>query len=156
MHSRIFNPSTKSLTFPQNIMRYSIFIASLVALIVALSGCSKTDKDAAPSGSTISITSMSPAIGQQLRVGSTVKMKVNVAYWLSVDTGSVGLVVQTADTKSIAQDERMIKKGGGELVFESEFIVPDTPNIRIFVPLNGDNQTATSTLDTRSYAVTKP
>jgi len=99
---------------------------------------------------------MSPAIGQQLRVGSTVKLKVNAAYWLSVETGSVGLVVQTADTKSIVQDERIIKKGGGEIVFESEFVVPDTPNIRIFVPLNGDNQTTTSTLDTRSYVVVKP
>ena len=130
--------------------------ASIVVFIVGVAGCSKADKDAAPSGSTISITSMSPAIGQQLRVGSTVKMKVNVAYSLSVDTGSVGLVVQTADTKSITQDERMIKKGGGELVFESEFVVPDTSSVRIFVPLNGDTQTTTSTLDTRSYVVIKP
>jgi hypothetical protein len=137
-------------------MRSLTLLASIVVFIASVTGCSKADKDAAPSGSTISITSMSPAIGQQLRVGTTVKLKVNAAYWLSVETGSVGLVVQTADTKSIVQDERIIKKGGGEIVFESEFVVPDTPNIRIFVPLNGDSQTTTSTLDTRSYVVVKP
>jgi hypothetical protein len=82
-------------------------------------------------------------------------MQLTVAYWLAADSGSVSLVVQSADTSSIAQDERVIKKGGGELVFENEFVVPDTKALRVFVPLSGGDQTATSTLDTRAYSAGK-
>jgi len=82
-------------------------------------------------------------------------MRVTVAYWLAADSGSVSLVVQGADTSSVAQDERVIKRGGGELVFEKEFVVPDTKTLRVFVPLSGGDQTATSTLDTRAYSVSK-
>lgn len=82
-------------------------------------------------------------------------MRVGVAYWLAAETGSIGLVVQTADTKGVAQDERIVKRGGGEIVFENEFVVPDTNTLRVFVPLSGGEQTATSTLDTRAYPVGK-
>lgn len=137
-------------------MRFATFFALVTACVVGLTGCSKSaDTDAAPSGSTISITSISPPAGQLLQVGSTVKMRVGVAYWLAAETGSVSLVVQTADTKSVAQDERIVKRGGGELVFENEFVVPDTNTLRVFVPLSGGEQTATSTLDTRAYPVGK-
>ena len=127
----------------------------MVACLSGLSGCSKSADTAAPAGSTISITSISPPTGQQLAVGSKVKMRVTVAYWLAADSGSVSLVVQSADTSSVAQDERVVKKGGGELVFENEFVVPDTKALRVFVPLSGGDQTATSTLDTRAYLVGK-
>lgn len=136
-------------------MRGTTLIAFLAACLTALSGCSKSADTAAPAGSTISITSISPSTGQQLAVGSKVKMRVTVAYWLAADSGSVSLVVQGADTSSVAQDERVIKRGGGELVFENEFVVPDTKTLRVFVPLSGGDQTATSTLDTRAYSVSK-
>lgn len=136
-------------------MRGTTLIAFLAAGFTCLSGCSKPADTAAPAGSTISITSISPPTGQQLLVGDKVKMRVAVAYWLAAETGSVGLVVQTANTTSVAQDERAIRKGAGELVFENEFVVPDTKMLRVFVPLSGGEQTATSTLDTRAYSVGK-
>lgn len=136
-------------------MRGTTLLAFLTACLFGLSGCSKSVDTAAPAGSTISITSISPPAEQLLVVGSKVKLRITVAYWLAADSGSVSLVVQSADTSSVAQDERVVKKGGGELIFENEFVVPDTKTLRVFVPLSGGDQTATSTLDTRAYTVGK-
>jgi hypothetical protein len=127
----------------------------LISIIGLLAGCERNDHadTAAPSGSTVSIVSVSPAIGTPLRTGERVKLAVGVSYHLSADSGTLALIVQAADNSAISQNFEVINRGSGQVTLEAEFQVPNTKAIQIFTPLSGQGQSATSTVDSRAFKV---
>ena len=122
----------------------------VVAVLLALTGCPKempagnttttaTKADpastAASSASSISIASINPDTGQPLRVGATVKVKVEGDYVLPSQGGMVGMVIQGADTKPIESSLKPVPGGSGKFVREAEFVVPNAKQVTVHVPL---------------------
>ncbi|MDB5874767.1 MAG: hypothetical protein JWQ07_4209 [Ramlibacter sp.] len=136
--------------------RYILALATAMFMVAALSACnskSAADSLAAPSGSTVNITEITPNPAGPMTVGSEVKLRATVAYALTSDSGTLGLVVQDAKNKPLAQIVNVVLKGGGTESLEVSFTVPDTTAIHVFTPLSGQGQGATSTVATRSYRV---
>lgn len=106
-----------------------------------------------PFGTVAQITSMSPDVTRELRVGERVQLKVDVRYVLTADTGTIRLIVLAADNATVAQQEVRLARGGGTATLEAEFTVPRTTQIRVYTPLVYQDQDATSTTDGRSFAV---
>lgn len=132
----------------------SFFIAATV--LAFLTGCQRSDLNLgapAHSGSSVQITSISPDIGQTLYVGDKVKLKVDVNYALTEDSGTLTLVVQSADNTFISQNLEVVSKGTGKVALEAEFTVPSTKAIQVFTPISGQGQNATSTVDSRAFKV---
>jgi hypothetical protein len=128
----------------------------LVTISAQLFGCQRSEQQGgtpALSGSTVQIISISPGIGEALRAGEKVKLKVDINYALSEESGTLALVVQAADNSAIAQNFEVVTKGSGKVALEAEFIVPNTKAIQIFTPLSGQGQNSTSTVDTRAFKV---
>jgi len=131
---------------------------SLAILLVPalLAGCGRGDparETAAPSGSSVKIIAISPAPGELLRTGSTVRLKVDVSYTLSVESGQVDLVVQDAGGARLAGNLKVIRKGSGQVSLDAEFVVPKTGAIQVFTPLTAQGQGTTSTVDSRVFEV---
>jgi hypothetical protein len=137
-------------------MRYVAAIVIVLTLGQVLAACSgKRDMDsmAAPSGSTVSITDITPSVASPLMVGQDVNLQVNVAYSLTSDSGTLALVVQDSKNTSLGQIENVVLKGSGTEKLAVSFKVPDTNAIHVFTPLSGQGQSATSTVATRSFRV---
>ncbi|OGB02128.1 MAG: hypothetical protein A3E79_12315 [Burkholderiales bacterium RIFCSPHIGHO2_12_FULL_61_11] len=135
------------------------FIPSLfasIAVFCLLPGCQltkqHTDRPAA-FGSLAQITSISPDTTQVLRSGEQVKLKVDVSYVLTSESGTIKLVVLAADNSDLAQDFKVITKGSGKSILEAEFTVPSTTEIRVFAPLVVQGQNSTSVADGRAFKV---
>ena len=127
-----------------------------LAVSLPLFGCQRDDQSfgtPAPTGSSVQIVSTSPSTGQPLRAGENVKLKVNVNYTLTVESGTLALVVQSADNSAVAENFEVVKKGNGKITLEAEFTVPRTKAIQIFIPLSAQGQNSTSTVDTRAFEV---
>jgi hypothetical protein len=134
-------------------MRTLIYVTVLASGILA-SGCSpQPGTNEAPSGSTVSITQISPSTGTLLTVGEEVKLEVSASYALTAESGTLGVIVQDAKNTPLAQTVNVVLKGGGTEKFHLSFTVPDTSAILVFTPLSAQGQTATSTVATRSYRV---
>lgn len=127
----------------------------LLVLLYAVAGCERISfgDNAAPSGSMVKILSTSPETSTPLYVGDRVKLWVDVAYTLTTDSGTVDLVVQAADNSGLAHDMEVIRKGSGQTHFETEFVVPNTKAIQLFVPLSAKSQSTTSTVDMWAFKV---
>lgn len=130
-----------------------VVVAALAGALVACGARDDRQSTAAPPGSTVSITDVTPSLGVPLVVGDEVKLRVSVAYALPVDSGTLALVVQDARSAPLAEVANVVLKGGGTEKFEASFKVPDTSAIHIFAALSGQGQSATSTVATRSYKV---
>lgn len=135
------------------------FLPSLFASIAVpclLLGCQlpeqRTDMPA-PFGSLAQITSISPDTTQVLRAGEQVKLKVDVGYVLTSESGTITLVVLAADNSGIAQDFKVITKGSGKSTLEAEFTAPSTTVIRVFTPLIVQGQNSTAAADGRAFKV---
>ena len=76
-----------------------------------------------------------------------------MAYALTADSGTLGLVVQDANNTPIAQSLDVILKGTASQVLEADFTVPDTKAVHVFIPLSAQGQSATSTVTSRSFKV---
>jgi len=134
------------------------FLPSLFASIAVsclLLGCQPTEKrtDVPPLGSLVQITSISPDASQVLRSGEQVKLKVDVSYALTAESGTIKLVVLAADNSDLAQGSKVITKGSGKSTLEAEFTVPSTTAIRVFTPLIVPGQDSTSVTDGRAFTV---
>ena len=119
-------------------------------------GCQRSDPQLgapAPAGSSVQIASVSPSVGEPLRVGEKVKLKVDVNYTLTTESGTLALVVQAADNSAISQNFEVVTKGKGNVTLEAEFIVPSTKAIQIFTPLSAQGQSSTSTVESRAFKV---
>jgi hypothetical protein len=142
-------------------MRFSRILAVPVMVClagaIAAGGCSRSEapqaQAAAPIGSTISITEIAPSTSEVLNVGQSVHLKVHVAYALTADSGTLGLVVQDANNAPIAQSLDVVLKGSASQVLEADFVVPDTKAVHVFVPLSAQGQVATSTVTSRAFKV---
>jgi hypothetical protein len=82
-----------------------------------------------------------------------VRLKVDVSYTLSVESGQVDLVVQDAGGARLAGNLKVIRKGSGEASLDAEFVVPKTVAIQVFTPLLAQGQNASSTVDSRVFEV---
>jgi hypothetical protein len=138
--------------------RLFAFAPAIACLAGALAagGCGRSEVpqvQAAPVGSTIGITEIAPSTGEPLKVGQSVHLKVHVAYALTADSGTLGLVVQDADNTPIAQSFDVVFKGSANQVLEANFTVPNTKAIQVFVPLSAQGQAATSTVAGRAFKV---
>jgi hypothetical protein len=134
-------------------VRTLIHATVLAGGILAL-GCSpQPGTHQAPSGSTVSITQISPGSGSPLTVGEEVKLEVSAAYALSAEAGTLGVIVQDAKGTPLAQTVNVVLKGGGTEKLQVSFTVPDTSAIHVFAPLSAEGQTATSTVASRSFRV---
>lgn len=131
---------------------YLFLIAAL-----ALAGCDRpAAKKAAPPPSYVRIAKLSPEVTTALTVGQKVRLEVEVEYALTTaDTGTVALVVQSADNKSLASNMEVVSKGLGKAAFKAEFIVPETSAVQVFTPLQAQGQTSTATVAVRTYKVQK-
>ena len=106
-----------------------------------------------PFGSLAQITAISPDTTQALRAGEQVKLKVDVSYVLTSESGTIKLVVLAADNSDLAQEVKVITKGSGKSTLETQFTVPRTTAVRVFTPLVVQGQNATSGADGRAYTV---
>lgn len=123
---------------------------------VSLSACdsrSPGSASSAPSGSTVSIVEMTPSTGSLLSAGAAVSLKVKVAYTLTSDSGTLGLVVQDSNNVPLAQTMSVVLKGSATEEMNVSFTVPDTKAVQVFTPLSAQGQTATSTVSSRAYKV---
>lgn len=139
-------------------MMLTKFLPSLFASIAVsglLLGCQLTKQhaDMPPFGSLAQITSISPDTTQILRSGAQVKLKVDVSYVLTAESGTIKLVVLAADNSDVAQNFEVITKGSGKSTLEAEFTVPSTTVIRVFTPLIVQGQNSTSAADGRAFKV---
>lgn len=134
------------------------FLPSLFASIAVaclLPGCQPAEQytDMPPFGSLAQITSISPDTTQALRPGEQVKLKVDVSYVLTAESGTIKLVVLAADNSDVAQDFKVITKGSGKSTLEAAFTVPGTTAIRVFAPISVPGQNSTSVTDGRAFTV---
>ena len=101
----------------------------------------------------VTIATIDPHPTSQLRVGDNVKIRAEIAYNLNVETGTVSLVVQGADNSSIAQKVQAIAFGSGKTLLETEFTVPNTGTVQVFVPLHIPGGGSSVVVDYRAYRV---
>jgi hypothetical protein len=103
-----------------------------------------------PEGYSVQLVSAVPAPGTQIFRGQALQFKVTIAYRLSIaDTGSIVLVVQDENNKSLTGDQpqqsQIVEQGQGTVTLTQSFIVPAGGNeVRLFVPLvpNGVEHTS--------------
>lgn len=140
---------------------YARFPASLFVMLAAsciLSACQfrgdgqRTDAPA-PFGSMAQITSIAPDTTQVLRAGQPVKLKVDVGYVLTTDSGTVTLIVLAADHSAVAHAFERVTKRSGTATLEAAFTVPDTSVIRVFAPLILGDQRSNAVVDGREFRV---
>jgi len=137
-------------------MRLLLALIVVVCVGQVLVACGRaTDRDsiAAPSGSTVSITDVTPSVSAPLTVGQQVNLQVSLAYALTADSGTLGLIVQDGTNKPLAQSVGVVLKGGGTEKLAVSFTVPDTKAIHVYAPLSAQGQAATSTVASRSFRV---
>ena len=136
-------------------MRVPLLIALLVVLVAPVVGFQRNDNASipAPSGSSVKIISIMPDISVPLHPGERIKLKVDIGYTLTVDSGTIALVVQDAGNSGVAQTMDVLSKGNGKKTLEVEFTVPNTKAIQVFAPLSAQGQASTSTVEYRAYKV---
>lgn len=130
----------------------------VLSLTLLVAGCD-TDRratQAAPAGSTVSIVEIQPSTGVPLIKGQIVELKVKVAYTLTSESGTLGLVVQDASNASLAQTLNVVLKGSNTETFAVNFTVPETKAVHVFTPLSSQGQAATSTVSSRAFKVESP
>jgi hypothetical protein len=141
-----------------------VYVLSLVVVALFVAAC---HPDAPRSGATsnapplnvapgtfVTISEINPDPRIPLRVGERVKLHVVAGYMLEAETGTIALVVQAADTTSVAQNMEVISRGNGKSVLDAEFTVPDTRAVQVFVPIHAQGQRGgTSIVDSRAYRV---
>jgi uncharacterized membrane protein len=130
-----------------------IIAMALSHVLTACSGKREREGMAAPSGSTVSITDVSPSVASPLTVGQEINVQVSVAYALTSESGTLGLVVQDGKNTPLGQVVNVVLKGSGTEKLAVSFKVPDTNAIHVFTALSGQGQAATSTVATRSFRV---
>jgi len=104
-------------------------------------------------GTVAQITGISPDTTQVLRAGERIRLKVDVAYALTAETGSIELIVLADDNSSVAKDVKAVTKGRGTATLQAEFLVPGTTAIRVFVPLVVQGPNAAFMVDGRAFQV---
>jgi hypothetical protein len=127
-----------------------------VAALLVVSGCDRQAPQLgtrAPAGSSVKIVSITPSVGEVLKVGDKVALKVDVEYTMTAESGTLGLVVQAADNATITQNVEVVLKGSNKISLVADFNVPPTKAIQIFTPLSAQGQASTSTVDICSYKV---
>lgn len=139
-------------------MKPSKFLSSpfvSIAVSCILLGCQLPEQHAgvAPFGSMAQITAIAPDTVEVLRVGEHVKLKVDVSYVLTAESGTVQLIVLAADNSDLAQDFKVLTKGRGKSTLQAEFTVPVTTAIQVFTPLVVQGQHPTSATDGRAFKV---
>ncbi len=107
----------------------------------------------APPESSVKIVSTSPDVSVPLRVGDHVKLRIEVAYNLAADRGTLSVVVQGGDNSEVVQDTQVVTRGAGKITFETEFVVPKTKAVLVFAPLAAQGQSATSIVDMWAFKV---
>ena len=128
---------------------------AVMAVSGILLGCQSTGQptNMPPFGSVAQITSISPDITQVLHPGQQVRLKVDISYVLTAESGTIRLLVLAADNSELAQDVKVITMGSGKSSLQAQFTVPGTTDIRVFTPLVVQGQSATSAADGRAYKV---
>lgn len=136
-------------------MRNTLIVILVAGGLLTLAGCQRNEPSGArsASGSSVKIIGITPDTSTPLRSGERVKLKVDLSYSLKVDSGTVALVIQSADNSAIAQNMDVLSKGEGKTSLEAEFTVPNTKAIQIFTPLSVQGEVSTSTVDYRAYKV---
>jgi len=89
-----------------------------------------------------------------MKIGEHIQLRVEVAHTLNVEFGTIAIVVQSADSARIAQKSHAIAFGSGKTVLETEFTVPKTSTIEVFIPLHIPGGGSSVVVDHRAYRVT--
>lgn len=126
-----------------------------MAVSVLLTACQPAGprSDVPPLGSVAQITAISPDTSQSLHSGEQVKLKVDVGYVLTAESGTIKLVVLAADNSDLAQDSKVITKGSGKSTLQAAFTVPNTTDIRVFTPFVVPGQDSSAVADGRAFTV---
>ena len=137
-------------------MRSSIALIVSLGLLASCNNNAASSAAAAPSGSTVSIVEIQPSPGIPLSRGQNVELKVKVAYTLTSDSGTLGLVVQDSSNAPLAQEINVVLRGSGTESFSLKFAVPETKTIQVFSALSAQGQSATTTVSSRAFKVPAP
>lgn len=127
----------------------NIFAAILGALLLA--GCSEANKGS------IKIVSIKPEPTVILTVGQKVDMEVVAEYTLNKNSGRASIVVQSKEGTSLdtITDSVNLQKGSGKVTLHQNFVVPDTPEVHVSVPLFAGGSSQTGIVDARTYNIAK-
>jgi hypothetical protein len=130
-----------------------LFSGSSLLLVACQQGGVGAAAPPAPGASSVTISAISPSPQKVLTVGELVKLSVDVTYSLDAESGTVRLVVQSADHATLAYYVEQVTRGSGHLTLKAEFFVPNTKAIEVFTPLGARGQARTSTADIRTFKV---
>jgi hypothetical protein len=126
-------------------------LISAVFCALTMAACEKGEKGS------IKILSMSPEPTVALKVGQKVDLKLEFEYTLNRDAGRAGLSVQPGDgIPNIAKLDKDVelKRGSGKAVITAVFVVPDSEEVVVNVPLYaGAGSSRTEIVDQRTYNV---
>ena len=125
--------------------------AGILVAMCALAACDRGSE--VPGGTSIRIAHISPGTSTSLRVGESVTVRAEVEYALPAESGTITLVIQSSDNRTISNETEVVAKGSGKIVLSSTFVVPDTKAIQVFTPLSAQGQVSTTTVDQRAYKV---
>ncbi len=132
-------------------MNRPISTVTFLVTMCLLTACDRGSE--MPQGSSVRITQISPATSVSLRVGDSATIRAEVEYTLSVESGTITLVIQSSDNRTIANETEVVTKGTGKVVLSSTLVVPDTKVVQVFTPLSAQGQVSTTTVDQRAYKV---
>jgi hypothetical protein len=109
------------------------------------------------SGSSVKIVSITPELSKPLYVGEKARIKVEVEYVMSQDSGTITLVIQKGESGGfpLGSSMEVVLKGKGTIKLEAEIQVPDTKAIQVFTPLSFQSGGSTSIVDYRAFKVTR-
>jgi hypothetical protein len=125
-----------------------------IAALGLLGGCQAPGPhDAAPLASSAQVNTISPDAAQPLRPGEHVQLRVNVGYAVAAPSGTLTLIVLSADNSSLARDVKAVEQGRGTAALQADFTVPDTQVVRVYTALVVKGEESTSAVDGRAYEV---
>ena len=101
----------------------------------------------------VTIRSIDPSPTQTLRIGDVVRFRAEVAYNVNVDAGTVSLYVQAEESSAMSQASRAVGFGSGIVSLETEYTVPKTHTVQVFVPLQLPGSGSSVVVDHRAYRV---
>lgn len=146
-------------------MRTLTCILALAVLSLGLTSCQKSAPSASSEGTgkpstidkssaaNITIASISPDPAQPLRAGDKVNLKVQANFSLPSQEGMVGLIIHGPDNKPIQSNLKPVSGPTGKHTTEIDFVVPNTTQVSVQVPLYVKGENKSVHVATKQYTV---
>jgi hypothetical protein len=139
-------------------MRYLNGVAT-IALALGLAACARTPEPAPEAAraaftpTSVRIVDIAPTTNDALHPGDKIAFELDIAYTLSTTEGTLGVVVQDAQDKPLAQRFDAVVGHSGRARMTLALQVPETEALRVFAPIAAQGQVGTTVVDMREYRV---